>query len=154
MLTMTETSTETADPRAWVQFHSDEAAPVILPGYLNALPGIVAAGDVFSIDAEFLDEITAGGDSERFTVAEQPKADSPNEALTKAELAEKAGNPDLVDQHDKGELVTIADEVDRMHPQPVGGDDVAYVAPFDEAVATAAATDAGNAGTDTEDDPA
>lgn len=134
---MTET-TET-DPRAWVRYDPDEdTGEVSLPGYVEALPSIVKPGDVFSVPREQLDELTAGGTSTLFVAAPDHKAKSPNEALTREQLAEKLGDPDLATEP-KPELVELADEHDRLYPEPAGADESAgdYVPPYDAAVAEA-----------------
>lgn len=137
------TDTQTPDPRAWVRYDSDEAAPVQLPGYLNALPSIVTPGVVVELDREYLDEVTARGESTRFVVVDEPvAAPSPNEKLTKEQLAEKLGDPDLA-KDPKPALVELADELDRMTPpipeQSNAGE--GELSPFDQAVADAAASD-------------
>lgn len=136
---MTETNPE-IDPRAWVLYSPDQedAGEVSLPGVLDARPSIVSPGDRFSIDRDFLDELTAGGQSERFVAIVDPAeleelTQSPNAGLPLEELAEKIGEKRLQELEETArrrgvevtpdDLVTLADEHDRMHPQPVGDGD-------------------------------
>lgn len=117
----------TSDGRAFVQYLDGDdvdASETSLPGYLNALPSIVSPGDVFSIDADYLEEITAG-DEPRFVEVDEPKASSgetsPNAGLTKTELGEKLGlDAATVKATSKDDLVELADEYDRTHPEPIG----------------------------------
>lgn len=122
---MSEQTPEPRTGRAWIRFDDKDAGEVSLPGYLNPIPSIVTAGDVFSIDATYAGEITAGGDSTRFVEVDEPTEKSPNDKLTKAKLAAKLNEGregDAIDPADysKDELVALADEYDRMHPEPTG----------------------------------
>lgn len=95
---------------AWIEYvEGDECS---LPGYLNAVPSIVSAGDVFSIDGQYLDEVTV---SDRFVEAYPPTPIelSPNGDLTKAELGDKLGLDEAaVRRASKESLVAQADELD------------------------------------------
>jgi len=135
---MTEQTPETS-PRAWIRYQSDDSGEVALPGYLNATPSYLTPGTVFSVEREFVDELTQGGESERFVEVEEPSA-SPNESLTKPELAEKIGEPGAEDRYSKEELVQLADEYDRLNPTPPSdfvphtGDD-GFIPAYDAALA-------------------
>lgn len=117
--------TTSDDGRAYVKYVDEDGGEVSLPGYLDARPSIVEPGDVLSIREEFADEITS---TDRFVSTDAPAAESsPNERLTKAELADKlnagAGfGDDLVDPeaYTKAELVELADAHDRLFPEPIG----------------------------------
>lgn len=104
--------------RAWYTYQGEE--PASLPEYLNPLPGIVEPGDRFSVDATRAGDVTG----DRFTPADPPTdGGSPNAALTKAQLAEKLGDPSLADDHTKAELVALADDHDKSTPEPIGNPD-------------------------------
>lgn len=122
------TETPSAPSRAWIKYDPPEdTGEVSLPGYLAADPSYVSPGDVFSIDATFLDEVTGG---DRFAQVDEPSEAeaSPNASLTRAQLAEKlnAGDPDqsYTGQEPKADLVAAADEYDRTHPLPPSDPDV------------------------------
>lgn len=119
---MTEQTPDTPS-RAWMKYDPPEgdSGEVSLPGYLEAIPSIVAPGDVFSIDATFSDELLVEGG--RFSAAAEPADASPNAKLTRAQLADRVNaHREESDQVSadlpKGELVALADEVDRMFPDP------------------------------------
>lgn len=150
---MTETSSAPVDPRVWVLYDPEEdTGEVSLPGYLGALPSIIRPGDVFALpDDEHLDDVL--GEGTRFTETEQPAQESPNAALTKEQLAEKLGDPELA-KDPKPALIELADEHDRTHPAAPseGVADVPFVAPFDAAVAEAAELDTPTPGDDVADE--
>lgn len=138
--------TPEASPRVWLEYRPDEdTGEVALPGYVNAIPSYLSPGTVFSADRVWLDELTQGGESSRFVVVDAPSSASPNESLTKAELAAKLGmDAGAESNYTKDELVQLADEFDRLHPEPPGADASegdGYVPPFDAAVADANAAD-------------
>lgn len=101
--------------RAFARYNSDDPGPVSLPGYLLANPSQVSPGDVFEYSDEFSEDLLESG---RFTAvsADEVAAASPNERLTKAQLAEKLDVD--ASRYSKAELVTMADDHDRANPPP------------------------------------
>jgi hypothetical protein len=137
--------TPESSPRVWIQYQSEDTGEVALPGYLNATPSYLTPGTVFSVDREFLDELTQGGESDRFVEVDEPSS-SPNAGRTKPELADRLGLDPAA--YSKEELVRLADEYDRLHPEPPAfvphtGDD-GFIPSFDAAIA-AGHDDAGDA---------
>lgn len=115
---MSETPAPADTPaRVFVRYDdADGNGRVSLPGYLNAVPGEVEDGDVFSIDGAHRDEVVAGF---RFTEVDAPAEPSPNAGLTKAVLGEKLGLDEAtVKATSKDDLVELADEYDRENPIP------------------------------------
>lgn len=104
--------------RAWIRYDSDDAGAVSLPGYVNPIPLVVEPGDVFSIDADHADDVTA---SDRFVAVDEPVGSSANGKLTKAQLAAKLGDDVDPNAHSKADLVAMADDYDLTHPEPPGG---------------------------------
>lgn len=110
--------------RAWVRYESDDPSPVSLPEYVNPLPSIVEPGDVFSVEASWVDDVTS---SARFVKVDEPERSSPNASLTKAQLAEKLNAADYPetdlnpDAYTKAQLVVMADAYDASHPEPPVG---------------------------------
>lgn len=101
--------------RVFARYDSDDPGTVSLPGYLSANPSQVAPGDTFEYADEFSDDVLAGG---RFTAVsdDEVAAASPNERLTKAQLAEKLDV--TAADYTKAELVSMADDHDRANPPP------------------------------------
>lgn len=115
--------------RVAIRYVSEEPGEISLPGYLNPLPSIVEPGDVFTVEGSLAGEVTiadrfelVGEATPELLVEIAPK--SPNEGLLKAELGEKLGLSDAdVEATLHVDLVELADEHDRLNPQPPGADD-------------------------------
>lgn len=137
---MTETSTPPPG-RTWIQYDpAEDTGEISLPGYLDAVPSVLKPGDVFSLPDAQAAEVIGG----RFVEVDEPKVESANGKLTKAELAEKLGDESL-ESEPKADLVSLADELDRMTPPiPPAAPDVPFVPAFDAAVAEQVAEQVAN----------